>query len=94
MALGWYTGQNQWQPRSIVSSDRFIPFNIIDKGTRLALFTNTDAVELNDSFQNIPIGEYRIVFEIDDPTLEHGASQAYTLKWSGSADGFSMNRID
>jgi hypothetical protein len=96
MTLGWYSGHEPepWQPRSIAKNDTFIPFNILHDGTQLALFTNSDAVELNAAFQSIPPGNYMVVFEIDDSTLEHGALQAFDLKWSGKTDGFSMKKID
>lgn len=90
MSLGWYDGSNQWVRRPVTESDWFVPFNIFDNGKKLALFSHTNAADITDNFQDIPSGEYKITFEMDDATLPHGAFQTYDLKWDAMTGNFSM----
>lgn len=94
MAIGIWNGQDQWKPRSLTKSDWFIPFNLLDKSSRLAIFTNTYTTELDNIISNIPRGEYEVTFEVDAPELSRGASQKFFLHWSGESDGFSMTKAD
>lgn len=91
MQISWYdAGPPAFECRPVANQDRIAPFHILDKGTRLALITNTSAAQLTPVFNDIPPGEYRIEIEIDDEMLPHGAVKYFEVRWDGKRGGFSM----
>jgi hypothetical protein len=94
MRLGWYDPSHICEPRAVSDDDYFIAFNIFERGKRLDLYTCTTAAELDPIYHNIPTGIYKVVFAIEDSTLERAATQAFKLEWNGNPGEFSMSKID